>query len=143
MKYRVPSMLLLAALLSGTTAASIGLAKSAEVEIQTAIPGTSTEIWRAIDGQIVELKSLVANNTLSSVHQHAYAVRDLVRALPSHSQGLSAAALANVGAHVKFVDTLAARLDASGDAKDKSSTAANLAKLENIVIAIKAQYGIH
>ena len=115
----------------------------AETEVQTTIPATSTEIWRAIDGHIAELKGLIAKNTLKTVHQHAYAVRDLVRALPTHSPALSAAARSNVSAQVKFVDTLAVRLDASGDANDKTGTAANLAKLENVLKTIRMQYGLH
>ena len=121
--------LLLSAVLCATGALSTGLVMAAETEVQTTIPATSTEIWRAIDGHIAELEGLIAKHTLKTVHQHAYAVRDLVRALPTHSPGLSAAALSSVSAQVKFVDTLATRLDASGDANDKTGTAANLAKL--------------
>lgn len=135
------SALLIMALLGSTTTFASDLARAAEVETQTAIPGTSVEIWRAIDGHIAQVKGLITKGTLKTVHQHAYAVRDLVRALPTHSPSLSAAAVAHVSAQVKFVDTLAERLDATGDANDKSGTAANLAKLEKILNALKAQYG--
>ncbi|MBI3676999.1 MAG: transporter [Proteobacteria bacterium] len=143
MKSPILNALLAAALLGTTATFSAGVAVAAEAEASTAIPGTSAEIWKAIDGNVAELKGLIAKNTLQTVHQHAYAIRDLVRALPSHSPGLSAAALANVSAQVKFVDTLAVRLDASGDANDKAGTEANLAKLENILKTIRAQYGSH
>ncbi len=135
---------LLVAILSGVPVClSSNLASATETDVQTAIPGTSAEIWPAIDGHINELHGLIAKGTLSSVHQHAYAVRDLVRALPTHSQGLSPMALATVSTQVKFVDTLAVRLDASGDANDKPGTTANLAKLENILKSIRSQYVAH
>ena len=143
MKLPIVSALLLSALLGATAMTASCPVIAAETEAHTAIPATSAEIWRAIDGHITDLTGLIAKNTLKTVHQHAYAVRDLVRALPTHSSGLSAAALAAVRAQVKFVDTLAARLDASGDANDKPGTAANLAKLENVLKTIRAQYGSH
>jgi hypothetical protein len=143
MKLPILNALLTAALLGAATTYSSDLASAAEAETHTAIPNTPAEIWRAIDGHIAELKGLIAKGTLTTVHQHAFAVRDLVRALPTHSPSLSVAALANVSAEVKFVDTLAARLDESGDANDKAGTAANLAKLENILKAIRSQYGSH
>lgn len=122
---------------------STNLVSAAETEVQTAIPATSAEIWKAINGHIAELHGLIAKGTLATVHQHAYAVRDLVRALPTHSQGLSATALSTVSAQVKFVDTLAVRLDASGDANDKPGTDSNLAKLENILKSMRSQYASH
>ena len=133
----------IAALLGAIATFPSGSAGATETEMQTTIPATPAEIWRAIDAQIAQLKVLVANNTLKTVHEHAYAVRDLVRALPTHSPSLSPVALSNVSAQVKFVDTLAVRLDESGDANDKSSVAANLTKLEHILNTIRAEYGIH
>lgn len=143
MKKSMRTALLVATVFIVPASLSSNLASAAETEVQTVIPGTSAEIWKAIDGHIAELRGLIAKGTLSTVHQHAYAVRDLVRALPIHSQGLSAAALATVSAQVKFVDILAVRLDASGDANDKAGTAANLAKLENILKSIRSQYAAH
>ncbi len=135
--------MLAATLLGAAATLSAVSAPAAEVEVRTTIPSTASEIWKAIGGQIGELKSLIAKGTLKTVHQHAYAVRDLVRALPSHSPSLTADARAKVSAQVKFVDTLATRLDASGDANDKPGTVANLKKLENILTAIRALYGSH
>lgn len=135
--------LLISALLGAPSLAVLDPASAAETEAATPIPATSAAIWVSIDMHIAELKSLLAKNTLASVHQHAFAIRDLVRALPTHSAGLSPAALAAVGGQVKFVDTLATRLDASGDANDKAGTSANLAKLETILNSIRSQYGSH
>jgi hypothetical protein len=143
MKFPTLNVLLVAVIFGAAATLSSGLASAAENEIQTTIPGTSAEIWRAIDSHVAELKGLIAKSALKTVHQHAYAVRDLVRALPAHSPGLSPTALASVNSQVKFVDILATRLDASGDADDKSATAANLIKFENILKTIRDQYAPH
>ena len=113
---------------------------SPAAEATVVIPATSAEIWKAIDARMVELRADIGKGALKNVHKHAFAVRDLVRGLPSRSSGLSAAAITNVTAQVPFVDTLAARLDQTGDANDKPGTEANLAKLENVLKTIRANY---
>lgn len=113
---------------------------AAETEAKTMIPNTSAGIWLAIDGHVKELHAAITQGKLNTVHKHAFAVRDLVRALPSHSAGLSASALATVTTQVKFVDTLAERLDQSGDANDKLGTEDNTRKLEAILKGLHAQY---
>ena len=132
---------LIAAVLLGMvftlTARSAG---TAETTSSAPVPATSTEIWRAIDTHVQELQAIVAKSELSTVHLHAYAIRDLVRGLPTHSQGLSDAALAKVKEQIRFVDTLSGRLDQTGDAGDKASTEANLSKLEGILKVIREQY---
>lgn len=113
---------------------------AAETEAHMAIPGTSAGIWAAVDAHMKELHAAITQGKLNTVHQHAFAVRDLIRALPSHSSNLSASALATVAAQVKFVDTLAERLDQSGDANDKAGTEDNTRKLEAIMKTLRAQY---
>lgn len=109
-------------------------------EASTVIPPTSAEIWKAIDMHIKELHADIDKGALKNVHEHAFAVRDLVQALPTHSSGLSQDAIAKVTEQSKFVDTLAERLDETGDANDKPGTVANLAKLEGILKTIRANY---
>jgi hypothetical protein len=129
-----------AALLGMAFAATAGAAGTAETPSSTPVPATSAEIWRAIDTHVQELQAIVAKGGLSAVHLHAYAIRDLVRGLPTHSQGLSDAALGKVKEQIRFVDTLAGRLDQTGDANDKAGTEANLSKLEGVLKAIREQY---
>lgn len=117
-----------------------GMASAIAAEQAVTIPATAAEIWKAIDMHMMELQADIKKGTLNKVHVHAFAVRDLVRALPSHSPGLSAEAIAKVTAQVKFVDTLAERLDQTGDANDKAGTEANTAKLENLLKSIRASY---
>jgi hypothetical protein len=113
---------------------------AAETEAPVTIPNTSAGIWQAVDSHMQELHAAIAQGKLNTMHQHAYAVRDLVRSLPSHSANLPAEALAKVTAQTKFVDTLAERLDQTGDANDKAGTESNVSKLEGVLKTIRDQY---
>lgn len=115
---------------------------AAETEAHVAIPSNSAGIWQAIDSNLQQLHGAITQNRLNTVHEHAYAVRDLVRALPSRSPNLTAEALAIVRMQSSFVDTLATRLDQTGDAHDKAGTESNLNKLESVLKTIRAQYPV-
>lgn len=135
---RISTFFAAAALAVAPLLGANGLVVAAEQA--TTIPGTSAEIWKAIDMHMKELHAEIDKGALSKVHEHAFAVRDLVRALPTHSPELSVEALAKVKAGIKFVDTLAERLDQTGDANDKSGTVANTKKLEKRLASIRANY---
>lgn len=127
--------------LLGSSVLFTGAAVAAEeTEAKTVIPATAEGIWQAIDKHVQELHGAIATSKLDGVHVHAYAVRDLVRALPTHSPGLAADALTKVKQQSKFVDTLAERLDQTGDANDKPGTQANLQKLEGVLKLLRAPY---
>ena len=123
---------------ASTTFAFAPRAMAAEAAVK--IPATAAEIWKAIDMHIKELHADIDKGALKNVHEHAFAVRDLVQALPTHSTGLSQDAIAKVTEQSKFVDTLAKRLDETGDGNDKPGTVANLAKLEGVLKTIRANY---
>ena len=111
-----------------------------EGEAPMTIPATTPDIWKAIDGHVKELHSDIDKGALKNVHAHAFAIRDLVLALPTHSSGLSTEALAKVTEQGKFVATLASRLDETGDANDKPGTQANFTKLEGVLKTIRDNY---
>lgn len=113
---------------------------SLAAEKAVTIPATSAGIWTEIDAHMKALHADIDKDALGNVHEQAFAVRDLVRALPGHSPELGADALAKVKAGVKFVDTLAERLDQTGDANDKPATIANTEKLEKQLASIRANY---
>ena len=94
-----------------------------------AIPDTADAIWQAIDKHRAELKTTIESGSLGEVHHHAFAIRDLVAALPAHSPTLPAEDQAKLAGDVKFVATLASRLDETGDAGDKAGSQANYDKL--------------
>jgi hypothetical protein len=104
------------------------------------IPATTDAIWKAIDEQTTALDKIIKDNHLNEVHHHAFAIRDLVNGLLTHPETLSPDQLVQVKANAKFVDNLAQRLDASGDAKDKDATTENFLKLQKILTTIHSSY---
>lgn len=104
------------------------------------LPTTISGVWEAIDKHMKAMDEAVANNQLDKIHHHAFAVRDLVNALPALSQSLSSEKLAAVKRDSKYVDLLAVRLDKTGDTNDKEGTAANLQKLKKILTSIRGNY---
>ena len=113
---------------------------AAEETAQTRIPATSAAIWQAIDQETAALAKIIAAGELEDVHHRAFAIRDLVAALPAVSGSLPAAQLAKVKANATFVATLAERLDASGDANDKAVTESHFKKLQDILKSTRANY---
>ena len=114
--------------------------EAAAAKAEPPIPATADGIWQAIDQHSAELDKVMQSGALEEVHHHAFAIRDLVAALPERSQSLPADKLAKVKGNVKFVATLAQRLDATGDAKDKAGTQANFEKLNKILEGMRMNY---
>ena len=125
--------------LGGLLPASFAIAAES-AGAKTAIPATSEAIWQSIDKETEQLATLIQSDKLEGVHHHAFAIRDLVAALPSRSDSLAADKVAAVKANGKFVAALAERLDAAGDAKDKAGTAANFEKLKGVLKTIRSSY---
>ena len=128
------------ALSGGLAVGHMALAGEAEAATSTAIPETSVGIWQAIDAKSAALKKTIDAAKLDEVHHESFAIRDLVAALPAHSTSLPADKLAKVRDGVKFVATLAARLDATGDAKDLAGTQQNYAKLMTVLASLRSNY---
>ena len=127
-------------LMAATSFTSIGIFAANAAEAPIAIPATAAEIWKQIDMHVTELQVVVKSGVLKTVHVHAFAIRDLVRGLPTHSPGLKPEALKSVTDQSKFIDTLAERLDQTGDANDKPGTESNLKKHEAVLKTIRANY---
>lgn len=109
-------------------------------ETQLVIPKTSTKIWEEIDNQITQLNEIIQNKQLEKVHLHAYAIRDLVNALLEHSPELKQDQIKLLNQQIKFIDTLAERLDKSGDDNDLVATQDNLKKIKNILATLRENY---
>ena len=127
--------LVLGGLVCGGPALAAGSA-----EAKVAIPATSDAIWQSIDKETEQLATLIQSNKLEEVHHRAFAIRDLVAALPARSASLSADKLASVKANAKFVAAVAERLDVAGDAKDKGGTEANFERLKGLLKTIRSNY---
>jgi hypothetical protein len=100
------------------------------------VPESAKAIWLAVDEQSAELKSTIQIGDLKEVHHHAFTIRDLVAALPAHSPELPPEEQTKLQGEVKFVATLADRLDQTGDAGDQAGTLSNYDKLVAVLNGI-------
>lgn len=127
-----------------TLAVSVWLLPSTRADEQEGakitIPETAAGVLKEVSKNEEELRQTIADKKLEDVHHHAFAIRDLVNALPDKSKDLDAEKLGKVKANAKFVAALATRLDATGDAKDQAATEANFKKLQSILKNIEALY---
>lgn len=105
-----------------------------------AIPSTIPAIWKAIDEQAASINQALKDNQLASIHEHAFAIRDLVNALPALSKDLSEEQKKTLQTNLSYVEQLATRLDKTGDANDKDGTQANWDKLEKILNQLRLLY---
>ncbi|CAM3022161.1 transporter [Legionella worsleiensis] len=106
------------------------------------IPSTVPAIWKAIDEHSASINQALKENQLTSIHEHAFAIRDLVNALPAKSLDLSDEQKKTLQNNLSFVAQLAARLDKTGDANDKEGTEANWDKLQKVLAQIRALYSL-
>ncbi|HAT9776976.1 TPA: transporter [Legionella pneumophila subsp. pneumophila] len=104
------------------------------------IPTTIPAIWEAIDQHVAAINKAIANNQLDTIHHHAFAIRDLVKALPGLSKNLSEEQLKNLQQNIGYTEQLAKRLDKTGDANDKKGTETNWQKLQQVLTQIRANY---
>lgn len=101
----------------------------------TKIPATVEEIWKEIHKQQGKLVAVVAAKDLGEAHDHAFAIRDLVKALPVK---VSAEHKAKAEAGAKEITKLAADIDKSGAAKAQKATEANVKKMDAAIAALQA-----
>jgi hypothetical protein len=104
------------------------------------IPKTLPAIWSAIATHQNELHDVLAAKKLDDVHHHAFAVRDLVAAMPLKSTMLPAEQKTALKKSVSRVASLAKLLDEAGDAGDSAKVAALTVKLDTELKAIEGLY---
>ena len=100
------------------------------------IPATVEGIWLEIHKQQARLVSTVAKKDLGEAHDHAFAIRDLVKALPGKVAPEHKSA-AEAGA--KEITKLAAAIDKSGAARAQKTTEASVKQLGEAVLALEAK----
>ena len=103
-------------------------------------PETVGGILQAVKAREGELDNLIKAKELGKVHEVAFAIRDLVAALPEKSGQLSVEQQAKLKGNVKYVATLAERLDTAGDAKNQSATEASFKQLQSVLGGIEGLY---
>jgi hypothetical protein len=114
--------------------------ETTDAEVKITIPDTASGILQEIKTQETDLGKTIAAKKLTEVHHFAFAIRDLVSALPGKSTDLGADKLGKLQVNAKFVATLAGRLDTSGDAGNQTETEANFEKLQSILKQIRSLY---
>ena len=102
----------------------------------TKIPATVPEIWKVIHQQQAELVSTVTKKDLGEAHDHAFAIRDLVKALPAK---VAAEHKAKAEDGAKAIAKLAAAIDKSGAAGAQKATEANVKKLGEAITALQTK----
>src|SRR6185437_6976760 len=93
----------------------------AQAEPKIQIPDTREGILNEIHKHQQELADVVKSKKLDEVHHHAFAIRDLAKALPAKANPDMRKMVENA---VKKVSQLAEDLDKSGDAGDQAKTEA-------------------
>ncbi len=101
----------------------------------TTIPATVDEIWKQIHKQHGKLLSVVAKKDLGEAHDHAFAIRDLVKALPAK---VPAENKAKTETASKKITKIATDIDKSGAAGAQKATEANVKKMEAAITALQA-----
>ncbi|MBN9229480.1 MAG: transporter [Legionella sp. 40-6] len=119
---------------------SLGLFANTTETTKAAIPSTTPAIWKAIDEQSASINQALKENQLTSIHEHAFAIRDLVNALPALSKDLSGEQKTTLQNNLGYVAQLATRMDKTGDANDKEGTQANWDKLQKILAQLRVLY---
>ena len=104
---------------------------------KVAIPATVPAIWTEINKHQTELTQVVQTKKLAEVHHHAYAIRDLVAALPAKA---AADKKARVEGASKNMASLADKLDAAGDNNKQADAEAGLKQLDALLKQLKAQF---
>jgi hypothetical protein len=140
MKFLNSRSVILDAIFAGSLLFNTSVQAAEKADGQMKIPSTSEAIWQSIDKEAEQLAALIQTSNFEEVHHHAYAIRDLVAALPARSSTLPPEKIAQIKTNSKFVATLAERLDTTGDAKDKAGTESNFRKLQGVLNAIRADY---
>jgi Spy/CpxP family protein refolding chaperone len=140
MKTIASRTLVLAAMLAGAVVFNASAYAAEKEAAWVKIPDTVAAIWQSVDQETDGMAKEIQTGKLGELHQHAFAIRDLVGALPARSGSLAADKLAKVKSDAKFVATLAQRLDAAGDANNKAAAESNFEKLRDVLESIRANY---
>ena len=97
------------------------------------------EIWKEIDKQQGKLVSIVEKKDLGEAHDHAFAIRDLVKALPAK---VAAENKAKTGESSKEITKIAAEIDKSGAAGAQKATEGNVKKMAAAISALKKKLNV-
>ncbi|MBA3543707.1 MAG: hypothetical protein H0T83_04605 [Chthoniobacterales bacterium] len=117
--------------------AHAGAEHGAAAKTEMQIPDTTEGIMAEIKKKHEELDATVKNKKLADVHHHAFAIRDLAKALPAKTP---ADKQTRVQGAVNNLSKLAEDLDTSGDAGDQARTESNLKKFDAALAQLEGQF---
>ena len=100
----------------------------------TKVPETVEGIWKAILAKQGQLERRVAAKKLGEAHDYAFAIRDLVDALPAK---VPAENKSKAEAGAKEIAKLAADIDKSSAAKAQKATEANVTRMGKAITALQ------
>lgn len=98
------------------------------------IPETEEEVWKEIGNQQTKLAAVVASKKLGEAHDHGFAIRDLVRALPGK---VPAESKAKAEAAMPEINKLASAIDKSAAGGAQKATEENVKKLDATVTTLQ------
>jgi hypothetical protein len=100
----------------------------------TKIPEKQEDVWKEIQKHKKLLGDVVTNKDLGEAHDHAFAIRDLVKALPGKVQ---ADLKTKVDESAKEITKIAADIDKSGAARAQKATEDNVKKMNDAIMALE------
>ena len=100
----------------------------------TKIPATVELIWKEIQKQQGKLASVVAKKDLGEAHDHAFAIRDLVKAFPAK---VPVENKTKTEEAAKEIAKISADIDKSGAAGAQKATEANVKKMDAAILALQ------
>jgi len=136
--------MMMSGILMGLLVAGNVLAREGEGENKKAgheaMPTSISGIWGEIKEYEVILKEIIDAGKFDKVHEAAFEIRDMVKALSEKSTTLASENLENVKAGSKRVAEIADQLDKYGDAGDKTQTEEQFQRLTKTLGYIESQY---
>lgn len=140
MKTRTMTMgFVVGVLMAGTVLAHAG-ESGKKNENHKAMPSSISGLWGEIQEHEAILKETIATGELDQVHEAAYEIRDMVKALSEKSSTLAPENLNNVKRGSERVAAIASELDKYGDAGDPAKTQEQFQELTKELAFIQSQY---
>jgi hypothetical protein len=100
----------------------------------TKIPEKVEDVWKEIHKHKKLLGEVVEKKDLGEAHDHAFAIRDLVKALPGKVQTDSKSKAEESS---KEITKIAAAIDKSGAARAQKTTEDNVKKMNDAIAALE------
>ncbi len=97
------------------------------------MPGDISGIWKQIKSHEEHLSQVIETNQLDQVHEVAFMIRDLSKALYEKSKGVSPSEPDKMKPLVDQISQIADLLDQYGDAGDKAKTQEQFSRLQQVL----------